>query len=200
MKRRILAPLIVILATSLSLSVADARPGAHGHGAPGSSSSHNATIVRGTWTGDLECLPTNAEQAETPGTFRVTCVAGTGYAGAFTGHSVITFVGTIDEAGNTFASYDETFYGVYLADGSRGSLRFIGELTVDGATLAFHAIARITGGSCDFAGSRGRIEYTGSVAGGGFTADWIRPPRSSSSALCVPSLPEQLAVEGLQPS
>src|SRR5207248_1428345 len=95
----------------------DPIPGSAGQrhgGARDGKAPHDATVVRGMWTGDLECAPTDVKETDTPGTYKVSCVAGTGYEGAFTGHSVITLTGTIDGDLNTEAAYDETIYATYL--------------------------------------------------------------------------------------
>lgn len=148
---------------------------------PVNASAARRIAVRGGWVGELPCLFTSytpSESAPTTGTF--SCMSGTTWDGGWTGHTVYTAKGTIDFlTGNASGTLNETFYGVYTGDDSSGTLTFVERFRVYGATNSIHIDLKITGGTGDWAGSRGTSVFDGfqllGVAGnGGYEATWIR--------------------------
>lgn len=108
--------------------------------------------------------------------------------GGFAGLTFATTNAAIDMQGNVSGTFDEWFYGRYVADGTQGGLHYTGTFIITAATAGFVAEGTIVGGTCGFAGSAGTITFVGSAAFGGYTADWVRPAAraSSDSTICNP--------------
>jgi hypothetical protein len=135
------------------------------------------TRIDGGWIGLIPCALTNFD----PTTGHFECEGSTLWDGALTGITTYHVDGTTDLAtGDGSGTVAETFYGIATADQSSGTLAFNETFTIDGATNAIHLVARIIGGTGDFAGSRGRLTFVGVlfsvVAGhGGYSGTWVRP-------------------------
>jgi hypothetical protein len=135
------------------------------------------TRIEGGWIATIPCAYTNFDP--TTGDFE--CEGSTLWDGALTGITTYHADGTLDLAtGDVSGTIAETFYGIATADRSSGTLAFEETFTIDGATNTIHLVARIIGGTGDFAGSRGRLTFVGAlfsvVAGhGGYSGTWVRP-------------------------
>jgi hypothetical protein len=117
---------------------------------------------------------------ETPTTGTFDCTSGTLWDGGWTGHTTYSVHGKINFlTGDSSGTLEETFYGVYTGDQSHGTLTFVERYRIDGATNSLHIDLKITGGTEDWAGSRGTATFDGTqvlglVGHGGYTATWIR--------------------------
>jgi hypothetical protein len=125
-------------------------------------------------------------------------------SGAFSGFGASTWTGTWNGVthwtirgttdlltGDSSGTLDETFVGV-SDDGGAGTLHFIETYTVDGKTATFYDLARLVGGTGDFAGARGHVTFHGlelptGQGAGTYSGRWLRghrrtPRRASSIA------------------
>lgn len=152
--------------------------------------------VRGGYINDAvgPCNPVTAKTGPgTPPSYAtVSCLGGSLYNGALSGHTVINLKATFYTNGNATGTFDEWFYGTYTADRTVGGIHWKGSFSINGATGAFQASAAIVGGTCDFAGSSGSMSYTGHEVNGGYVGTWTRPSTTSRmpcNPLVAPSLP-----------
>lgn len=145
-------------------------------------------IVRGGWLNDLPCLSVDPQslrpRGSPPSSITLSCTGTTLWNGGWTGRTVLKVTATIDARGNITGTADEWFYGVYTPDNSVGGLHWVGRFGVQGGQ--FWATARIVGGTCSFAGSRGSGSFDGYQLNGGYTFSWIRPVRKPAPATCNP--------------
>jgi hypothetical protein len=142
----------------------------------------NFVVVEGGYVNDIACVPPmDAGVSPDLDEVSVTCGVGALWDGAWTGHTSGTLEATMDTEGNIAGSYQEWLYGVYLPDGSFGSIHFTGTFEIDGATSVFHAESVIDGGTCAFEGSRGTFTADGHSVHGGYRAEWYRSPNASSA-------------------
>ena len=136
--------------------------------------------VQGGWVGELPCAVTSVRPAPGLTTARATCVSGTTWDGAWTGHTRYVVSGTFHLLSGDFnGSIDETFTGVATADRSFGTLHLLGSITVYGATNTIVIDERIVGGTQNFTGTTGRVvfvgvQYSGVVGHGGYSGYWTR--------------------------
>jgi hypothetical protein len=142
----------------------------------------HAVQVRGGWIGAIPCLITSyTPSPDAPTTGAIYCTSGTLWDGGWTGQTMYTVHGKINFlTGDSSGTLKETFYGIYTADDSQGTLTFVERYKLDGATNGLHIDLKITGGTGDWVGSRGTSTFDGTqflgLAGhGGYSATWIRP-------------------------
>jgi hypothetical protein len=134
--------------------------------------------VTGTWQNPDPITVTSLN----PLTGKFTATGASVWQGSFRGTTVVTTQGTTNlVTGDTDGTVDETFSGA-AGRNFRGTLHFVEEYTVEGATGAFHLVAHITGGTAAFKGSRGTVTFDGKtdtltgVGGGTYSGTW-RPKR-----------------------
>ena len=158
---------------------------------------HPAPItVRGAWFNDVPafyCYPGTIKPGPgtPPGSVQLSCLGGSAYAGAWTGHTQFTQASTVYQNGDIRGTYDEWFYGIYTADDTTGGIHWHGTYGVDAATNAFFADATIIGGTCGFAGSTGTVSFSGISTNGGYVGSWSHP-HSAVDELCDPVMPPTL--------
>jgi hypothetical protein len=142
--------------------------------------------IRGNWYDDgSPCLiPTGGSLGPglPPTSVSFGCVGGSVYDGDWIGHTIYTAQGTVDFAtGDVHATATQWFTGIYARDGSFGSVHFSSILNANLSTGEFYDSSVILGGTGAFAGSRGRIEFTGFVLtrglAGSYEGSWSRPAR-----------------------
>ena len=150
-------------------------------GTPATASASHKIAVRGGWIGAVPCAFTSyTPSADAPTTGTFDCTSGTLWDGGWTGQTVYTVHGKINFlTGDSSGTLSETFYGVYTGDQSSGTLTFVEKYRLDGATNGLHIDLKITGGTGDWAGSRGNATFDGTqflgIAGhGGYVATWVR--------------------------
>lgn len=146
---------------------------------------HN-TKIRGNWFDDASpCLiPTGGAPGPgvPPETVSFSCVGGTIDVGDWFGHTIYTAKGTVDlETGDVHATADQWFTGSYARDGGFGSVHLSSIVDANLSTGEFHDSSVIIGGTGAFAGSRGRLEFTGFALtrglAGSYVGSWSRPGR-----------------------
>lgn len=130
--------------------------------------------MRGGYVNNFPCAPLDFGPTDDPDVFRIECIAGSAWNGDWTGHTKIHFKGTVATDGSSFGRFEETFIGTYAGDDSVGALFTKGYFAID-ANGAFIARAQIVGGACDWAGSRGSVDYDGYQVNGGYVGEWLRP-------------------------
>lgn len=142
--------------------------------------------IRGNWYDDgAPCLiPTGGAPGPgvPPESVSFGCVGGSVYDGDWIGHTIYSAQGTVDlETGDVHATADQWFTGIYGRDGSFGSVHFSSIVDANLWTGEFYDSSVIVGGTGAFAGSRGRIEFTGFVLtrglAGSYVGSWSRPGR-----------------------
>lgn len=168
--------LVVLIVVALGATVLGAPAGAKPRLKKG------YVLVEGGYVNDLACVPpTDAGVSPDLDEFTFTCGVGALWDGAWTGHTSGTLEATMDTQGNIVGTYQEWLYGVYLPDGSYGSIHFTGTFEVDGQTSVFHAESVIDGGTCAFEGSKGTFTADGHSVHGGYRAEWYRSPTAAAS-------------------
>ena len=145
--------------------------------------------IRGNWYDDASpCLiPTGGAPGPgvPPESISFSCVGGTIYTGDWIGHAIYTARGTVDLAtGEVHATADQWFTGIYARARSFGSVHFSSIVDANLSTGEFHDSSVIIGGTGAFAGSRGRLEFTGFVPtrglAGSYVGSWSKPGRRSA--------------------
>lgn len=138
--------------------------------------------VQGGWIEALPCpFTTLAPVAGHPTTVSFSCTAGTIWDGTWTGQTHFVIKGTMDlVSGDGTGTADETFVGSALADHSQGSLHFLGDWTLYGASNSYRGHEVIVDATGQFAGAKGEVTFEGMVAGllgghGGYRGWWSRP-------------------------
>ncbi len=144
------------------------------------------TTVRGGYVNDVACVPRSAGTTDDPDVVALECDGSSLWNGDFTGRTVIHLVATLDTAGRMAGTYEEMFVGAYSGDHSHGALHTKGTFSID-ENMQFTARATITSGTCDWAGSSGRMAYDGFSENGGYVGQWKRPVvRPPSDPTCNP--------------
>lgn len=139
----------------------------------------------GGWFNDLGCAPVIESWNDEMTQAQVSCVGTTTWNGDFTGKTTLTASGTMYAAGGFSGVYEEWFYGEYLPERIVGGLHMVGTVEID-THLAFHAEAKIIGGTCGFADAKGWITFDGFETNGGYVGEWVRPKQGSSATVCQP--------------
>ena len=145
--------------------------------------SANAAVtitVRGGWVNDAPavfCNPSNATVGPgvPPSAVTLRCLAGALFDGSFMGHSIATTVQTARTSLSVTGTIDAWLYGMYWVDGSVGGLHYKGSYSISSADGSFTATTTIVGGTCDFAGSTGTLNFSGYTLNGGYSGSWILP-------------------------
>ncbi len=129
----------------------------------------------------------NGQSTSDPNVVQFECTGGALWNGGFTGQTRARLTATMDlTTFDVAGTYEDLFIGRHVSDGSDGTMLFRGTFTIDGATKAFEAHARIVEGTCAFAGSTGFADYAGNLVDGGYVVKWIRPKkRAASDPACV---------------
>jgi hypothetical protein len=146
------------------------------------------TVVVGGYVNDIACIP-NAAPTVVGEEIFLSCLGGSIWDGAWTGHTQFELHTSYDLEGNAVGHYRETLHGVYLPDGSAGSITFEGTIWIDGPSTQFYATSKIVGGTCAFAGSSGTATASGQEVNGSYRAEWYRPyPAPETDPTCAASL------------
>ena len=139
--------------------------------------------VRGGYVNHVACVPLGPPDID--GLVRQECQGHSTWDGDFTGYSVARIDATIDPlTGRMSGTYEETFVGRYVRDGSFGSLHTRGSVWVD-ENQAFVARAEIVGGTCSWSAARGSMAFDGHGLNGGYVGSWSGPA-SAPAEPCNP--------------
>jgi hypothetical protein len=138
--------------------------------------------VKGTWQNPDPIVI----QSLNPVTGEFSATGASVWQGGFRGTTVVTTQGTTNlVTGDTTGTVDETFTGKAGRPKRHlhGTIHFVEEYTVVGATGAFHLVAHMTGGTEGFDGARGTVTFDGTtdtltgVGGGTYEGQWRLPRR-----------------------
>lgn len=131
--------------------------------------------VTGAWQQDGAVCTVDSVDASNVA--HLTCTGLATAEGDWTGLFKEQVVANLDlNTGNSWGTSTQEFTG-RASDGGTGTITMNEDFTI-ASNCALHGIAKITGGTGDFAGSSGRYEAFGcsfAVGLGGYTARWIRP-------------------------
>jgi hypothetical protein len=132
--------------------------------------------VNGNWIDPVSCVPTGYNLS----TGQANCDGVDEWDGTWNGlayyHETVSFDLITGDASGTAQS---TFVG-RSSDGRKGTLQLFERLRLDGATGNLHVDGYVTGGSGDFAGARGFVQFDGkanpATGGTGTYAGWWAVP------------------------